>query len=233
MAKCGIRLRKIIMQALATLEVSTSDSVNASIIWLHGLGADGHDFADAAAALQLPNVRFILPHAPHRPVTINDGYVMRAWYDLFGLGIDSPQDESGIRESQALIESLIAQEQQRGIAAERIVLAGFSQGGAIALHTALRYPQRLAGVLALSTYLPLKPLLAIEKHAANRDLPIFMAHGTFDNVISLEVCEVSVNLLRKQGYPVAWHEYPMAHSVCAEELADIRDFVCDIFRLAR
>lgn len=233
MAKCGIRLRKIIMQALATLEVSTSDSVNASIIWLHGLGADGHDFADAVEALQLPNVRFILPHAPHRPVTINDGYVMRAWYDLFGLGIDSPQDESGIRESQALIESLIAQEQQRGIAAERIVLAGFSQGGAIALHTALRYPQRLAGVLALSTYLPLKPLLAIEKHAANRDLPIFMAHGTFDNVISLEVCEVSVNLLRQQGYPVAWHEYSMAHSVCAEELADIRDFVCDILRLAR
>lgn len=219
------------MQALATLEISTSDSVTASIIWLHGLGADGHDFADAIEALQLPNVRFILPHAPHRPVTISGGYVMRAWYDLFGLGIDSPQDENGIRESQALIESLIAQEQQRGIATERIILAGFSQGGAIALHTALRYPQRLAGILALSTYLPLKPLLAIEKHAANRDLPIFMAHGTFDNVISLEVCEVSVNLLRQQGYPVAWHEYSMAHSVCAEELADLRDFVCDILSL--
>jgi phospholipase/carboxylesterase len=231
MAKYSIGLRKIVMQALATLEISTSDSVDASIIWLHGLGADGHDFADVVEALQLPKVRFILPHAPHRPVTISGGYVMRAWYDLFGLGIDSPQDENGIRETQRLIESLIAQEQQRGIAAERIILAGFSQGGAIALHTALRYPQRLAGVLALSTYLPLKPLLAIEKHEANRDLPIFMAHGTFDNVISLEVCEVSANLLRQQGYPVAWHEYPMAHSVCVEELADIRNFVCDILSL--
>ena len=231
MAKYGIRIRKIIMQALETLEISTSSSVNASIIWLHGLGADGHDFADAVEALQLPNVRFILPHAPHRPVTINGGYVMRAWYDLFGLEINSPQDESGIRETQVLIDSLIAQEQQRGIVAERIILAGFSQGGAIALHTALRYPQRLAGVLALSTYLPLKPLLAAEKHAANRDLPIFMAHGTFDNVISLEVCEVSVKLLQQQGYPVSWHEYPMAHSVCAEDLADIRDFVCDALSL--
>ncbi|MEO8417499.1 MAG: alpha/beta fold hydrolase, partial [Methylophilaceae bacterium] len=148
-----------------------------------------------------------------------------------GLEINSPQDENGIRETQVQIEALIAQEQQRGIAAERIILAGFSQGGAIALHTALRYPQRLAGVLALSTYLPLKPLLAAEKHAANRDLPIFMAHGTFDSVISLEVCEMSVKLLQQQGYPVFWHEYPMAHSVCAKELADIRDFVCDVLSL--
>ncbi len=231
MAKYGIRPRKIIMQALETLEISTGHSANASIIWLHGLGADGHDFADAVTALQLPNVRFILPHAPHRPVTVNGGYIMRAWYDLSGLEINSPQDENGIRETQVQIEALIAQEQQRGIAAERIILAGFSQGGAIALHTALRYPQRLAGVLALSTYLPLKPLLAAEKHAANRDLPIFMAHGTFDSVISLEVCEMSVKLLQQQGYPVFWHEYPMAHSVCAKELADIRDFVCDVLSL--
>ncbi len=231
MAKYGIRLRKINMQALETLEISTGDSANASIIWLHGLGADGHDFADAVTALQLLNVRFILPHAPHRPVTINGGYIMRAWYDLFGLEINSPQDENGIRETQMQIEALIAQEQQRGIAAERIILAGFSQGGAIALHAALRQPQRLAGVLALSTYLPLKPLLAAEKHAANRDLPIFMAHGTFDSVISLEVCEMSVKLLQQQGYPVFWHEYPMAHSVCAKELADIRDFVCDVLSL--
>lgn len=231
MAKYGIRLRKIIMQALETLEISPDGSANASIIWLHGLGADGHDFADAVKALQLPNVRFILPHAPHRPVTINGGYIMRAWYDLYGLEINSTQDENGIRKTQMLIEALIAQEQQRGIAAERIILAGFSQGGAIALHTALRYPQRLAGVLALSTYLPLKPLLAAEKHAANRDLPIFMAHGTFDSVISLEVCELSVKLLQQQGYPVAWHEYPMAHSVCAKELADIHGFVCDVLSL--
>lgn len=216
------------MALLQTLEISTGDNITASVIWLHGLGASGHDFEPVVEQLQLPHIRFILPHAPDRPVSINGGYVMPAWYDLLGLEIDSQQDEAGIRATQRDIEALIAREQQRGIAPERIAIAGFSQGGAIALHTALRYPQRLAGVLALSTYLPLKPLLAAEKHPANEQLPIFIGHGTFDTVISLDVCQISVSLLKKQGYSVDWHEYPMAHSVCMEEIADIRGFLCRI-----
>ena len=216
------------MQKLETLELAIGDNIDASIIWLHGLGADGHDFAPMAEAMNLPNVRFIFPHAPHQPVTINGGYVMRAWYDLFGLEITSRQDEKGIRATQVAIESLIAKEQQRGISPERIILAGFSQGGAIALHTALRQRHRLAGVLALSTYLPLKQHLPDENHAANHDMPIFMAHGTFDNVISIEVSKISASLLKQPGYTVAWHEYPMAHSVCTEEIADIRSFLRDV-----
>jgi len=213
------------MALLKTLEFSTGDNISASVIWLHGLGANGHDFIPVVEQLQLPNIRYILPHAPQQPVSINSGYVMPAWYDLFGLEIDSPQDEAGIRATQQSIEALIAQERQRGIAAERIILAGFSQGGAIALHTALRYPQRLAGVLALSTYLPLKPLLKTEKSVANAGLPIFIGHGTLDTVISLEVCQISASLLDQHGYTVEWHQYAMAHSVCMEEIDDIRDFL--------
>lgn len=216
------------MALLPALEIATGENITASVIWLHGLGASGHDFAPVAEQLQLPHIRFILPHAPERPVSINGGYVMPAWYDLLGLEIDSPQDETGIRTAQQDIQALIAREQQRGIAAERIVLAGFSQGGAIALHTALRHSQRLAGVLALSTYLPLKPLLAAEKHNANEKLPIFIGHGTFDTVISLEVCRISANLLEQHGYAVEWHEYAMAHSVCLEEIADIHDFLSQV-----
>lgn len=219
------------MQALETLEISADNNINASVIWLHGLGADGHDFASFVEELRLPNVRFILPHAPHRPVSINGGYVMRAWYDIFGLEINSPQDENGIRTSEKQIESLIAIEQERGIPPERIVLAGFSQGGAIALHTGLRYSQRLAGIMALSTYLPLRPSLAAEISFCNRDLPIFMAHGTFDNVIRLEVGQASRDLLKQYDYSLEWHEYPMTHSVCIEELVDIRKFLCDILNL--
>ncbi|HZV97515.1 MAG TPA: alpha/beta fold hydrolase [Methylophilaceae bacterium] len=220
------------MQPLETLEISTRNRVNASVILMHGLGADGHDFASLAEELQLPNLRFIFPHAAHRPVTINGGYEMRAWYDLFGLQSDSPQDEAGIRQTQVQIEALITREEQRGIAAERIILAGFSQGGAIALHTAVRYPKRLAGVLALSTYLPLKILLENETHPANRRLlPIFMAHGTFDSIITLEIAKASADVLAQKGYPVDWHEYPMAHSVCAQELADMRRFICRVLTL--
>lgn len=219
------------MQTLETLEITSGGNINAAVIWLHGLGADGHDFSGLVEELQLPGVRFILPHAPHRPVTINGGYMMRAWYDIFGLGIGTVQDETGIRASQAQIENLIATEQQRDIKSERIVLAGFSQGGAIALHTGLRHPRRLAGILALSTYLPLRPALASEMDPANLDLPIFMAHGTFDNVISLDISQTSADMLKQHGYPLQWHEYPMAHSVCLEELADIRKFLCDILSL--
>lgn len=202
-----------------------SSKINASVIWLHGLGADGYDFEPIVAQLKLPNIRFILPHAPEIGVTINNGYVMPAWYDLYGLTAGSKEDESGIRASQEYINSLINIEIERGIPAKRIVLAGFSQGGAIALHTALRYPQRLAGVLALSTYLPLKSKLVDEAHSANADTPIFMAHGIFDEVISLDTCQLSLNLLQSRQFSVTWHEYNMAHSVCAEEIADIRDFL--------
>ena len=172
---------------------SNANKIDASIIWLHGLGADGYDFEPIVQQLlqqpNLPNVRFILPHAPEMAVTRNNGYMMPAWYDIYGVTGNSKEDEAGIKTSQNYINALIQKELDKGIASERIVLAGFSQGGAIALHTALRYPQRLAGVLALSTYLPLKSTLAAEAHPANADIPIFMAHGTFDNVISLEMCQ--------------------------------------------
>ena len=202
-----------------------SGKAKVSVIWLHGLGAEGNDFAPVVEMLNLPDIRFILPHAPYRKVTVNNGVEMRAWYDIIEFGGKSAQDEIGIRESQAYIESLIAHEVSLGIAANKIVLAGFSQGGAIALHTALRQQQALAGVLALSTYLPLQPLLAAEKTAANQHTPIFMAHGSHDEVISLAICQRSVEALQAQNYAVDWREYPMAHSVCMEEIDDIRQFL--------
>ena len=216
--------------------VSHSNSVNknisnisASVIWLHGLGADGYDFEPIVHQLNLPNVRFILPHASDMAVTRNNGYIMPAWYDVYGVTPISKEDEAGIRASQKYINSLIQTEINRGIPSEKIVLAGFSQGGAIALHTALRYPQKLAGVLALSTYLPLKSTLAAEAHPANTGIPIFMAHGIFDNVISLEAAQTSLNSLHNSQFSVShniiWREYNMAHSVCAEEIADIQDFL--------
>lgn len=198
---------------------------SASVIWLHGLGADGNDFVPVIEMLNLAHIRFILPHAPIKRITINNGYAMPAWYDIFGFDVGSREDEAGIHASQAYIESLIANELNRGIAANRIVLAGFSQGGAIALQTALRCKQALAGVLALSTYLPLKTSLAQEKTAANQQTPIFMAHGSFDDVVSLATCQVSVAALHAQAYSIDWHEYAMAHSVCAQEIDDIRDFL--------
>ena len=211
------------------IEICLSKKPSASVIWLHGLGADGNDFVPIVEMLNLPHIRFILPHAPYRKVTLNNGYEMRAWYDLFGLNVGSPQDEAGIRGAQTYVESLIAQEVRRGIAQNRIALAGFSQGGATVLHTALRQQQALAGILALSTYLPLRPLLANEKTAANQNTPIFMAHGTFDEVISLATCRVSLEALQIQQYQVEWHEYAMAHSVCMEEIDDIRAFLSHIF----
>lgn len=216
---------------LKTLELGNSQQVDASVIWLHGLGADGHDFASAVTALALPAVRFILPHAPYQAVTINNGHEMRAWYDIYSLTPGSREDEIGIRQSQTALEALIAAEQARGISSERIVLAGFSQGGAIALHTALRHAAPLAGVLVLSSYLPLKACLAAEAHAVNRQLPIFVAHGSFDTVIPPAVAQYSVELLRAQHYAPEWHEYPMAHSVCHAELQDIRTFLTTILAL--
>ena len=204
---------------------SKNSNINASVIWLHGLGADGYDFEPIVNQLQLPNVRFILPHAPMLPVTINNGYTMPAWYDLYGLTAESPEDEAGIILSQNYINTMINNEINRGVSPKKIVIAGFSQGGAIALHTALRYPQTLGGIIALSTYLPLKSKLSSELHPANQSIPIFMAHGIHDEVIHIGTGKISRDLLQNRQISVTWHEYQMAHSVCAEEIADIRVFL--------
>ncbi len=216
--------------SLETIEVETGARPEAAVIWLHGLGADAHDFEPVVPELRLPAtkpVRFVFPNAPQRPVTINMGMRMPAWYDILQLG-GGAEDEPGIRESQGQLEKLIQKEKTRGIAAGKIVLAGFSQGGAIALQTALRQPERLAGVLALSTYLPLRDRLERERHAMNADLPIFMAHGSFDPMIPLPRAAQSRDALQAMGYPVQWREYPMPHSVCAEEIADIAGFLLRI-----
>jgi phospholipase/carboxylesterase len=206
-----------------TVEQVVGAKPDAAVIWLHGLGADGHDFEPVVPMLGLPpglSVRFVFPHAPMRPVTINMGMVMRAWYDILQLGV-GPEDAAGIRASQGLLEALIAREEARGVAASRIVLAGFSQGGAIVLQTGLRCSKRLAGILALSTYLPLAATLAAERDPANVDSPIFMAHGTDDLMIPIDRAEASCTALKAIGYGVEWHDYPMGHAICPEELAAI------------
>ena len=209
-------------EPLAAIEIETGKNPTASIIWLHGLGADGNDFAPIVPELRLPKtaIRFVFPHAPVRPVTINGGMRMRAWYDIAD-GANRREDERGVRASQASIETLIARERERGTKAERLVLAGFSQGGAIALHTGLRHPERIAGIMALSTYVPVEEKLSAEASTANRDVPIFMGHGSDDPIIPLVRAEQSRNLLKSLGYPAEWHKYAMPHSVCPEELADI------------
>ena len=205
------------------IEIETGRDPQASVIWLHGLGADGHDFEPIVPELALAKpVRFVFPHAPMRPVTINQGMRMRAWYDIYQLG-GGPEDEAGVRASQKLVDEMIAFEKKRG--ARSIVLAGFSQGGAVVLQTALRHPQRLAGVLALSCYLPLYATLQAERSSANQDLPIFMAHGEYDDIIPLERAERSKEVLERLGYKVEWHTYRMPHSVCAEELRHISQFL--------
>jgi phospholipase/carboxylesterase len=208
-------------ELLETLEIETAPDPQASIIWMHGLGADGNDFAPLADEITLPfGVRYVFPHAPMMPVTINGGYVMRAWYDINDAAIRR-EDEDGVRASQRSVEALIAREKSRGSAAGRIVLAGFSQGGAIALHTGLRHGERLAGVMALSTYVPLADRLAAEANPANRGVPIFMAHGTGDPMIPIARALASRDLLLQQGYAPEWNEYRMPHSVCPQEIADI------------
>ena len=202
--------------------VQTGKQPQYSVIWLHGLGADGHDFVPIADELRLPGaVRYIFPHAPMRPVTINGGFVMRAWYDIAGQSIDAQQDAAGIRSSQSLVEELLAREVANGMTHGRIFLAGFSQGGAIALHTAMRQTVPLGGVLALSTYLPLADIAAREAQASTRAMQIFMAHGRDDPVVPLGLGTRSKDALLELGYAVEWHEYDMQHSVCEEELRDI------------
>jgi phospholipase/carboxylesterase len=212
-----------VTQPPAAIEIETAPAPDAAVIWLHGLGADGHDFEPLVPELRLParlRLRFVFPHAPVRPVTINMGMPMRAWYDILQMG-GGREDEAGIRASQGLLEALVARERGRGIAAARIVLAGFSQGGAVVLHTGLRHAERLAGVLALSTYLPLAATVAAERSAANRDLPVFMAHGGQDPMIDIARARESRAFLEELGYAVQWREYAMPHSVCAEEVGDI------------
>lgn len=212
------------MSELQAIEIETGVAPDAAVIWLHGLGADGNDFVPIVPELGLPGnaqVRFVFPHAPMMPVTINGGYVMRAWYDVAFDGIEKRPDEAGIRASQASIEALLAREKARGIPANRIVLAGFSQGGAITLHTGLRHAERLAGLMVLSSYLPLPDVLAAERSPANSETPIFMAHGEDDPVIAVELAERSVERLRALHYPVEWQTYPMEHSVCIQEIGHI------------
>ena len=207
---------------MEAVEIETGSPPQAAVVWLHGLGADGHDFEPIVPELGLEKpVRFVFPHAPVRPVTINQGMRMRAWYDIFQFG-GGAEDDKGVRASQALIEKLI---EEQPVPPEKIVLAGFSQGGAIALQTALRYPKRLAGVMALSTYLPLAATVAAERSPANAQTPIFMAHGSYDDIIPLTRAEQSRKVLEALGYPVEWRTYPMPHSVCAEEIADISAFL--------
>jgi phospholipase/carboxylesterase len=209
---------------LETLQMQSADNPGASLIVLHGLGADGNDFVPIAQELDLAAVggaRFIFPHAPMRPVTMNGGFVMRAWYDIAGTPAARREDEAGLRASQAQIEALIEQERQRGMPASRIVLMGFSQGCAMTLMTGLRHPERLAGLVGLSGYLPLAASSAAERTAANADVPIFLAHGREDPMIGIDRALASRNALLALGYPVEWHDYAMAHSVCMDEIADL------------
>jgi len=215
------------------LQTGADDAMptDAAVIWLHGLGADGNDFVPIVTQLKLPdllNIRFIFPHAPLRPITINQGYRMRGWYDITSLDIANSDDETGIIESSNRLMRLCDQQTAQGIAAERIVLAGFSQGGAIALHAGLRYVKKLGGIMALSTYLPMPQQLAQQATDANRNTPIFMAHGLHDDVVALQFGMQTRTLLQQRGYPLQWHDYAMGHSVCAEEINDISAWLARI-----
>ena len=218
-------------ELLECVEREPSTPARSSIIWLHGLGADGHDFEPIVPELGLAEdlaVRFIFPHAPERAVTINGGMVMRAWYDILGLDIRRDEDIEGLRASETQVRTLVEREVSRGVSEERIVLAGFSQGGAIALQAGVRHPRRLAGIMALSTYLTLPEQLESEADPANGDCPIFMAHGTHDPVVPYEGGQLSRQALEAQGYEIEWREYPMQHSVCAEEIADISSWLTGV-----
>ncbi len=219
---------------LDCITLEPDSPATACVIWMHGLGADGNDFVPIVPELNLPTghgVRFVFPNAPTMPVTINGGYVMRAWYDIVSAELDKRADEGGVRSSQALIEELIADQRSRGIAADRILLAGFSQGGVIALQTGLRHPEKLAGIMALSTYLACADSLGVEASAANRQIPLFMVHGSMDPVIPVALAKLSKARLETHGYKVEWHEYGMPHSVCAEEIDDIAAFLKRVLAL--
>ena len=223
-------------ELLECIERQTGAHPDAAVIWMHGLGADGNDFVPVVNEMRLPAspaIRFVFPHAPIRPVTLNNGFRMRAWYDLSAGDITNRADVAGVRASQEQIEALIAREKTRGIAARRIVLAGFSQGGVIAIHAGVRHAERLAGIVALSTYVVSPEKLAAEGSAANRDIPIFMAHGTHDPMIKLEWGEASRRALAAAGYNVEWHTYPMQHSVVMEEIDAIKAFLVKVLAPAK
>ena len=212
------------MNNLSYVDVAAPGPVKAAVIWLHGLGDSGHGFAPIVPELRLPaghGIRFLFPHAPERPVTINNGFVMRAWYDLKTMDLQNRADEEGVRQSAAQVQTLIEKVIASGVPAEKILLAGFSQGCAMTLQTGLRYPHRLAGLMCLSGYLPLADTIAEERHSANQHIPIFMAHGRGDNVVQINRAEASRDVLQQLGYTIEWHEYMMQHSVCAEEVDDI------------
>lgn len=216
------------MYNLEYIEVSTSNTPNSSIIWLHGLGADGHDFESIVDELRLPEkfqIKFIFPHAPIQPVTINGGFPMRAWFDIISLDRNATQDVAGIRQAQQSIEALIRQTINAGIPSDKIIIGGFSQGGALALHLAIRHEQKLAGAIGLSTYLPIADSAPAEKHQNNANLPIFLAHGTQDNIVPLQFGEVSHQVLDQLGYPVTWKTYPIGHTVCAEEIQNVSHWI--------
>ena len=218
-------------ELLPAIEIETAANPTASVIWMHGLGDDGHGWSEVVPALRMPPslpARFLFPHAPVMPVTINNGYAMRAWYDIRENDFGNRADVAGVRRSRQQVEALIAREEARGIPASRLVLAGFSQGGAIALYAGLRHPQRLAGIVALSTYLIAPDALAAEANAANRDVPIFMAHGTQDPVVQFRWADASHKVLVDAGYRVEWHTYPMPHSAMPEEIVDIGQFLARI-----
>ena len=209
-----------------SVEIETGSEPSASVIWLHGLGADGHDFEPIVPELRLPDtlpLRFVFPHAPVRPVTLNGGMAMRAWYDIISLDRNGPVDAAGINESSALLESLIAREEQRGIDPGRIVLAGFSQGGAIAINTVLRAGRKFAGLMALSTWLALRETLQAD--SVDASTPVFMAHGRFDPMIPMQYGRSAADALVDAGFDVDWHDYPMAHAVCPQEIDDIRSWL--------
>ena len=216
--------------ATETVEIQTGDEPSGSVIWLHGLGADGHDFEPVVPELRLPPglaLRFVFPHAPVRPVTINGGMAMRAWYDIVSLDAEGRADADGVRESTAILEELIARENERGIASENIVIAGFSMGGAIAINTALNTDHKLAGLMALSTYVPLPG--EIDGSTGNLDLPVFMGHGTFDPMVQHQWGKMAADRLSAAGFAVEWHDYPMAHGVCAEEIEHIRTWLLRVY----
>lgn len=216
---------------LDCVEIETGPEPRHAIIWLHGLGADGNDFAPVVPELQLDDVgplRFVFPHAPVQPVTINNGMSMRSWYDIYVADLVRREDEAGLRASQTAVEALIARENSRGIPTERIVLAGFSQGCAMSLQTGLRYPERLAGIIGLSGYLPLAAAAEAERHEANKNTPIFLAHGTMDPVVQFERAQATLEALQTMGYDVRFKTYPMPHSVCLEEIQDIAAFLREV-----
>lgn len=217
-------------QYLDTIELETSPNPSAAVIWMHGLGADANDFVPIVQELDLrncPGIRFIFPNAPQIPVTLNGGYIMRAWYDIAAAGTDinKREDEKGLRQSQQAIQALVARENERGIATDKIILAGFSQGCAMSLQTGLRHPEKLAGIMGLSGYVPLSNKLPEERHAANQETPIFLVHGTADPVIPLQRAEQSRDLLTSLGYQIEWHDYWMQHSVSPQEIIDIGNWL--------